>query len=176
MAPGDIAKTALITTFSLWEFPCMSFSLKNAIQACQRLNEGILRDVPFVFAYLDDVLAASKNLKDHYRYLCQIFQLLSTNGLVVNQAKSVFGVAELEAMSYATSTFQTQRPVSCAFPYNQLLSLRHALTEQQALPPLQGNKGQKKPSSGFLIVRLHSYLPNQLSHLLQLCTTVTPQL
>ena len=76
----------------------MPFGLKNAAQAFQRLTDGILRGIPFVFVYLDDILVASTNPMDHANHLRQVFQLLSANGLVVNRAKSVFGVPELTYM------------------------------------------------------------------------------
>ena len=103
MAPKDIPKTAIITPFGLWEFLRMPFGLKNAAQAFQRLMDGILRDIPSVFVYLDDILVASKNPKEHHHHLRQVFQLLSTNGLVVNRAKSVFGVAELTYLGYCVN-------------------------------------------------------------------------
>lgn len=100
MAPNDIAKTAIITPFGLWEFLRMPFGLKNAAQAFQRLMDGILRGIPSVFVYLDDILVASANPKEHTNHLRQVFQLLSTNGLVVNRAKSVFGVSKLTYLGH----------------------------------------------------------------------------
>ncbi|GFO26869.1 polyprotein [Plakobranchus ocellatus] len=55
MAPSSIAKTAVVTSFGLWEFLRMTFGLKNAAQSFQRLMNGVLRGVPFAFAYLDDI-------------------------------------------------------------------------------------------------------------------------
>ena len=100
MASNDIPKTAIITPFGLWEFLRMPFGLKNAAQAFQRLMDGVLRGIPFAFVYLDDILVASKNYKDHADHLRQVFQLLSTNGLVVNRSKSVFGATELTYLGH----------------------------------------------------------------------------
>ncbi|XP_076441065.1 uncharacterized protein LOC143280318 [Babylonia areolata] len=91
MAPSSIAKTAIITPFGLWEFLRMPFSLKNAAQAFQRLMDGILRDIPFTFVYIDDILVASHSHEEHLEHLRQLFQLLSANGLVINKGKCVFG-------------------------------------------------------------------------------------
>ena len=77
--PGDVPKTAIITPFDLWEFLLMPLGLKNAAQDLQRLMDGILRNMSIMFVYLDSILVASKNLKDHRNHLCQVFQLLSTN-------------------------------------------------------------------------------------------------
>ena len=59
MADQDVPKTAIITPFGLFEFLRMPFGLKNAAQAFQRLMDGILREVEFIFVYLDDILVAS---------------------------------------------------------------------------------------------------------------------
>ncbi len=100
MAPGDVHKTAIITPFGLWEFLRMPFGLKNAAQAFQRLMDGILRGIPFVFVYLDDILVASKNFTEHANHLRQVFRLLSANGLVVNRAKSDLGASELTYLGH----------------------------------------------------------------------------
>ena len=104
MAPCDVPKTAIITPFGLWEFLRMPFGLKNAAQAFQRLMDGILRGILFVFVYLDDILVASTNPTDHANHLRQVFQLLSANSLVVNRAKSVFGVPELTYLGHCVNT------------------------------------------------------------------------
>ncbi len=82
----------------------MPFGLKNAAQAFQRLMDGILRGIPFVFVYLDDILVASRNLTDHANHLRQVFRLLSANGLVVNRAKCAFGVSELTYLGHRVNS------------------------------------------------------------------------
>ncbi|KAK3787128.1 hypothetical protein RRG08_059644, partial [Elysia crispata] len=57
MHPDDIAKTANITPFGLYEFLRMPFGLKNAAQAFQRLMDTVLQDVNCAFVYLDDILS-----------------------------------------------------------------------------------------------------------------------
>ena len=69
MDQTSIAKTALITPFGLWEFLRMPFGLKNAAQSFQRLMDGILRDVPFAFIYLDDILVARHSPQEHHQHL-----------------------------------------------------------------------------------------------------------
>ncbi len=100
MAAASIPKTAIITPFGLWEFLRMPFGLKNAGQAFQRLMDGVLRDVPFAFAYLDDILVASESHDDHHKHLKLLFQLLSANGLVLNKSKCVFGANELDFLGH----------------------------------------------------------------------------
>ena len=103
MAPSSIPKTAIITAFGLWEFLRMPFGLKNAGQAFQRLMDGVLRDVPCTFVYLDDILISSKSPEEHHEHLRQVFQLLSSNGLVINKAKCIFGTQELDFLGHRIS-------------------------------------------------------------------------
>ena len=104
MAPSSVAKTAIIIPFDLWEFLRMPFGLKNAAQSFQRLMDGILRDVPFAFVYLDDILVASHSPREHSQHLRQIVTLLSSNGLVINRAKCIFGVDELHFLGHHVSS------------------------------------------------------------------------
>ena len=85
MAPEDIPKTAIITPFGLYEFLRMPFGLKNSAQAFQRLMDGVLRGLDFVFVYLDDILVASPNPDKHLQDLRAVLQQLTSNGLSINR-------------------------------------------------------------------------------------------
>ena len=52
----DVQKTAITTPFGLFEFPFISFGLRNAAQTFQRFMDEILRGFDFCFAYIDDIL------------------------------------------------------------------------------------------------------------------------
>lgn len=53
VAEEDIQKTAITTPFGMYEFPYMSFGLRNAAQTFQRFIE-ILQDLECCYAYIDD--------------------------------------------------------------------------------------------------------------------------
>jgi hypothetical protein len=61
--PSDIQKTAITTPFGIFEFPFMSFRLRNAAQTFQRFMDDTLRELDFCFAYLDDILVFSRSLE-----------------------------------------------------------------------------------------------------------------
>ncbi|GFO24401.1 Gag-Pol polyprotein [Plakobranchus ocellatus] len=103
MAPSSITKTAIVTPFGLWEFLRMLFGLKNSAQSFQGLMDGVLRDVPFAFVYLDDILVASHSPQEHSQHLQHLFTLLSSNGLVINKAKGIFGAYELDFLGHHIS-------------------------------------------------------------------------
>ena len=100
VAENDIGKTAVITPFGLFIFPRCPFGLKNAGQDFQRMMDAILGDLPFCFVYLDDILVFSNSPEEHMQHLKQIFELLAENGLVVNRAKCVLGVPELDFLGF----------------------------------------------------------------------------
>ena len=91
MSPEDVQKTAIITPFGLFEFLRMPFGLKNSAQAFQRLMDGILRGLPFIFVYLDDILVASPSVARHREDLRAVLSRLSSAGLKINRAKCTFG-------------------------------------------------------------------------------------
>ena len=99
----DIPKTAVITPFGLYEFLCMPFGLKNAAQAFQRLMDTVCRGLDFVFVYIDDILIASSDQEQHAVHLRSLFERLNEHGLVVNQKKCVFGVAEIEFLGHSVN-------------------------------------------------------------------------
>jgi hypothetical protein len=74
--PDDIQKTAITTPFGLFEFPFMSFGLRNAAQTFQRFIDDILRGLDFCFAYLDNILVFSRTLEKHEQHLRTLFDRL----------------------------------------------------------------------------------------------------
>jgi hypothetical protein len=100
MAAQDIAKTAIITPFGLFEYLFMPFGLRNAAQTFKRFMDSLLKHLPFVFCYLDDIIIASHSLEEHIEHLRQIFTILQENGLQINPAKCVFAAAAVEFLGH----------------------------------------------------------------------------
>ena len=103
MFEGDICKTAIITPFGLYEFVRMPFGLKNSAQAFQRLMDHALRQVPHAFVYLDDILIASSNRKEHLAGISFLFETLEKNGMVVNRAKCELGIDRIDFLGHSVS-------------------------------------------------------------------------
>ena len=101
MHPEDIPNTAVTTPFGLFEFLWMPFSwLKNAAQTFQRFIDHVLRGLDFTYAYMDDVLIASKDPTEHLDHLHQVFQRFQQYGIIINPSKSVLGVAEFTFLGH----------------------------------------------------------------------------
>jgi hypothetical protein len=93
MAVQDVAKTAIITPFCLFEYLFMPFGLRNGAQTFQHFIDRLFKQLPFMFCYLDDLIIVSHTLEEHHEHLRQIFTILQENGLQINPAKCVFAAA-----------------------------------------------------------------------------------
>lgn len=71
---GGVPKTAVITPFRLFEFLRMPFGQKGAAQMFQRLMDSVLRDLAFIFVYLDDILVANVSAVEHLSHLKLVFE------------------------------------------------------------------------------------------------------
>lgn len=108
VAAEDIAKTAIITPFGLYEFPFMTFGLRNAAQTFQRFIDEVLRGLDFCYTYIDDILVASSSLEEHMQHLRILFQRLEQYGVVINSNKCVFGQSKVKFLGYLVSSSGTQ--------------------------------------------------------------------
>ena len=96
----DIPKTAITTPFGLYEFPFMSFGLRNAAQTCQRFMDEVLRGLDFLYVYIDDILIASSSEEEHQNHLLQVFQRLKDYGILINPEKCVWGVTAVNFLGH----------------------------------------------------------------------------
>jgi transposase InsO family protein len=103
VAASDIAKTAIITPFGLFEFTRMPFGLRNAGMTFQRLMDSILGGLPFAFVYLDDILKASSDEAAHWRHLEAVFSALQQNGLVINPDKCLLACKSVDFLGHHLS-------------------------------------------------------------------------
>ena len=100
MAPEDIPKTAIITPFGLFEFLRMPFGLSNAAQSFQRFMDQVCRGLEGVYVYIDDILVASANQKEHLAHLRALFDRLAQHGVTVNAAKCSFGQSQMDFLGH----------------------------------------------------------------------------
>lgn len=114
VAPEDVEKTAIITPFGLFEFPRMSFGLRNAAQSFQRfMNNTVLQGLgierddgsfepssDFIFCYIDDVIVASDSSARHEQHLEVLFKRLNDYGITINLSKCAFGQDHIEFLGH----------------------------------------------------------------------------
>ena len=100
VAQEDIHLTAITTPFGLFEFTKMPFGLRNAGQTFQRFMDEVVRGLDFVFVYIDDILVASKNKREHLEHLKILFQRLSDYNINIKPSKCIFGVPSLTFLGH----------------------------------------------------------------------------
>jgi cleavage and polyadenylation specificity factor subunit 1 len=107
VAAEDVAKTAVVTPFSLFKFIRMRFGLKNVGMTFHCMMDRIFADIPFTFILLDDILVASRTAEEHQQHLQAVLGLLQENGLLINAVKCVWGAAEVEFLGHTVSAAGT---------------------------------------------------------------------
>lgn len=100
VAKEDQFKTAITTPFGMFDFCRMTFGLRNAGQTFQRFIDEVTKDLDFLFAYVDDILVASKTPEEHAEHLRILFKRLSDYGINIRLAKCEFGVTNLNFLSH----------------------------------------------------------------------------
>nr|XP_054763165.1 uncharacterized protein LOC129269687 [Lytechinus pictus] len=82
----------------------MPFGLRNAAQTFQRLMDTVIRSLPFVYVYLDDILVASSSKDERETHLHQLFDRLQEYGpeygIIVNPSKCQFGASSLSFLGH----------------------------------------------------------------------------
>ena len=105
MAQEDIAKTAIITSFGLYEFLVMPFGLRCATQTFQRFMDMIFRDLDFAFCYIDDIIIFSHSHEQHQEHLQKVLERLRKFSLTINASKCNFGQSEVMFLGYVINQF-----------------------------------------------------------------------
>lgn len=113
MAPEDIEKTAIITPFGLFEFPRLTFGLRNATQTFQRFMNSILQGEEnyvgdegtksSLFCYIDDIIIASETEEAHKAHLAKVFEKFQQFGITINLSKCCFGKSTVNFLGYSVS-------------------------------------------------------------------------
>jgi len=98
--PLHVPKTVGINQFGLFKFLHMPFGLMNIVQTFQCLIDSVLRDLPFLFVYLDYILVNSTTKSEHLAHLQTLFERLNQHALIVNPAKCQFGLTTIEFLGH----------------------------------------------------------------------------
>ena len=93
---SSIPKTAFNSTFGKYEYIKVPFGLAQAPAYFQELMTGILKDFPFVIAYLDDIIIFSKTPQEHLSHICMVFEKLKTANLSMKKSKCSFFSKEIQ--------------------------------------------------------------------------------
>ena len=102
MHPPDTEKTTFITPRGLYCYNVMSFGLKSAEEAYQRMVTKIFRPLigKSMEVYIDDTLIRSKERPDHIGHLQETFELLRRHNMKLNPLKCTFGVSSAKFLGF----------------------------------------------------------------------------
>ena len=78
------------THIGLFVFKRLPNGIHSGPAIFQRIMDTVLSDIPRVICYLDDILIAGKNKKDHLDTLCKVLQRLQESGFKLNKNKCKF--------------------------------------------------------------------------------------
>ena len=100
VAVADREKTAFATPDGLWQFKTMPFGLVGAPSIFTKMMRKILRGIPNVVNYLDDVLIHTKTWEEHLKSLTVVLQKLRENGLTARPSKCELGFTKLDFLGH----------------------------------------------------------------------------
>ena len=101
--PEDEPKTAITTPFGTYVFHYSTFGLRNSGATFQRMMDQIFGHLPYCRVYIDDILVASENHREHREHLQSVLELLRKNGLVIRRDKCAFGASTVEFLGHNIS-------------------------------------------------------------------------
>lgn len=74
----------------LFQYNRLPFGIKCAPAIFQQVMDTMLSDVPFAMAYMDDIIIASRNEKEHYDHLQEVFARIREYGFRIKVEKCSF--------------------------------------------------------------------------------------
>ena len=83
----SIPKTAFNSPFRKYEYVKVPFGLAQAPAYFQELMTGILNDLNFTIAYLDDIIIFSKTPQEHLSHIRKVFKKLRSAKLSMKMSK-----------------------------------------------------------------------------------------
>lgn len=98
---GDAYKTAFSTHLGLYQFLRIPMGLSGSGSTFQRVMETIRRQLQgAAFIYLDDIVLASTNPKQHLRDIEEILRTLEKEGLKLKLSKTKFGQRKIKYLGF----------------------------------------------------------------------------
>ena len=76
LTTDSIPKTAFTSPFGKYEYVKVPFGLAQAPAYFQELMTGVLKDLPFAMAYLDDIIIYSSTPEEHLEHIRTVFKKL----------------------------------------------------------------------------------------------------
>ena len=100
LTTDSIPKTAFTSPFGKYEHVKVPFGLAQAPAYFQELMTGVLKDLPFAMAYLDDIIIYSSTPEEHLKYIKTVFEKLRHTKLSMKLSKCHFFAKEMQYLGH----------------------------------------------------------------------------
>ena len=100
LTKDSIPKTAFTSPFGKYEYVKVPFGLAQAPAYFQELMTGILKDLPFAMAYLDDIIIYSSTPEEHLQHIKTVFEKLCHAKLSMKLSKCHFFTKEIQYLGH----------------------------------------------------------------------------
>ena len=100
LTTDPITKTAFTSPFGKYEYVKVPFRLAQAPAYFQELMTGVLKDLPFAMAYLDDITIYSSTPEEHLQHIKTVFEKLRHAKLSMRLSKCHFFTKEIQYLGH----------------------------------------------------------------------------
>ncbi|KAL7676066.1 hypothetical protein ACOME3_002322 [Neoechinorhynchus agilis] len=98
------------TPFGLFRYRRLPFGLTNAPQLFQQIVDEMLRDVPNVGVYLDDIIITGGDDKEHISILRRVLSILEEKGFNLTEEKCKFMQTKVTYLGHTLENGWIRRP------------------------------------------------------------------
>jgi len=100
LLPSEWHFTAFEAAGELWEFTRLPFGVTNGVPIFCRVIKDIVKDLPGVVHYFDDIVIAGKTAQEHKRNLKAFLERCKLVNLTLNSKKCSFEVSKLDFLGH----------------------------------------------------------------------------
>ena len=100
LTADSIPKTAFTSPFGKYEYVKVPFRLAQAPAHFQEIMTGVLKDLPFAMAYLDDIIIYSSTPEEHLQQIKTVFEKLHHAKLSMKLSKCHFFTKEIQYLRH----------------------------------------------------------------------------
>ena len=100
LTTDSIPKTTFTSPFGKYEYVKVPFRLAQAPAYFKELMTGVLKDLPFAMAYLDDIIIYSSTPEEHLEHIRTVFEKLRDAKLSMKLSKYHFFAKEIQYLGH----------------------------------------------------------------------------
>ena len=100
LSPESRSLTTINTHRGLFQYNRLCFGIASAPGIFQRAVEELLRGIPGVCVFMDDILVSGSNVCEHEERLCEVLRRFQEVGLRLHPTKCSFGVDKVQYLGY----------------------------------------------------------------------------